>query len=88
MFLLQTTEEEEKSPFSIFRPIDADTMYSIHGEFDLKNLRTYYTDVVTHNSSEEKYTYRKLYYELTFRRKWQFYGLNLVRCTLLWEFYV
>ena len=53
-------------------------MYSVHGEFDLLATRTYYTDVLPVNTTGEDNTYRKLYFEFTFRRKWQFYGQNLV----------
>ena len=62
-------------------------MYSVHGEFDLKETSTYYSDIMPQNTSGDENTYRKLHYKFTFRRKWQFYGQNLVCCTLLREFY-
>ena len=76
---------------NIFRSgIDTTTMYSVHGEFDLLATRTYYTDVLPVNTTGEDNTYRKLYFEFTFRRKWQFYGQNLVcaliiLCALVWK---
>ena len=57
--------------------IDTFTLYAANGEFDLIKTRSYFTDIGT--PSDESNTYRKLHFEFTFRRKWQFYGQNLVR---------
>ena len=67
--------------------IDTVSLYIASGEFDLKSVRTYQSDV---GGPAEETIYRKLYFEFTFRRKWQFFGQNLVcalmiLCALVWK---
>ncbi|KAK7495779.1 hypothetical protein BaRGS_00012999 [Batillaria attramentaria] len=55
--------------------IDTTTLYSSNGEFDLTGTSTALRDI---GGPEANTTYRKVHFYFSFRRKWQFYGQNLL----------
>ncbi|XP_076437028.1 neuronal acetylcholine receptor subunit beta-3-like [Babylonia areolata] len=63
----------------IIRPVDT-SIYSENGEFDLMNTTTYTSYL---GGPQESDTYIKVNFQFTFRRKWQFYGQNLLMPIML-----
>ncbi|XP_076436921.1 neuronal acetylcholine receptor subunit alpha-6-like [Babylonia areolata] len=55
-------------------PMDM-SLFSLNGEFDLLNTSSYAIDV---GGPQESDIFTRVYFQLTFRRKWQFYGQNLL----------
>nr|KAG5712047.1 hypothetical protein BaRGS_020773 [Batillaria attramentaria] len=56
--------------------IDTTTLFTPSGEFDLIATRMDHEDIPAADAGGDNF--RKLHFYFTFRRKWEFYGMNLV----------